>query len=136
MGKSFIYRDWEYKQVRGSSNYTGCSLVSFTSPDDSKNLVCNIYSSGVESFHESVKKVIDGHIKTSAYDLHCDFDLVKHKKTYIDYLEVIIMPTGKISYATPSHQSKLEELACKQLGVERQALLGLCPNRDTSGSLH
>lgn len=37
------------------------------------------------------------------YDLHCDFDILKHKEAYTNYLEVIILPTGRIEYAVPSH---------------------------------
>lgn len=39
--------------------------------------------------------------------LHGPFDLETHKKTFIDYLEVIIRPDGTIEYAVPSHLYKL-----------------------------
>ena len=39
--------------------------------------------------------------------LHAPFDLEIHKKTFIDYLEVIIRPDGTVEYAVPSHLYKL-----------------------------
>lgn len=39
--------------------------------------------------------------------LHRPFDIETHKKTFIDYLEVIIRPDGTIEYAVPSHMYKL-----------------------------
>lgn len=36
------------------------------------------------------------------YDLHCDFDILKHKETYTNYLEVVILRTGKVEYAVIS----------------------------------
>lgn len=41
------------------------------------------------------------------YGVHSDFDIQKHKETFIDYLEVIIDVNGRIMYAVPSHQEKL-----------------------------
>lgn len=61
------------------------------------------------------------------YDIYCDFDIEKHKQTYIDYLEVLILENGKIVYAIPSHQAKAEELCCEKLGISRQELLAMCP---------
>ena len=42
-----------------------------------------------------------------AYDLHSPFDLQQHKNTFINYLEVVIRPSGLVEYAVPSHQEKL-----------------------------
>lgn len=39
--------------------------------------------------------------------LHGPFDIETHKKTFIDYLEVIIKADGTIEYAVPSHMYKL-----------------------------
>lgn len=61
------------------------------------------------------------------YDIYCDFDLEKHKKTYIDYLEVLVLEDGKVIYAIPSHQAKAEQLCCEKLGIERKQLLAMCP---------
>ena len=61
------------------------------------------------------------------YDVYCDFDLEKHKETYINYLEVMIDKDGKIMYAVPSHQEKAIEMACESKGVDRAELSKLCP---------
>lgn len=42
--------------------------------------------------------------------LHEDFDFQTHADNFFDYLEVIIRPNGKIEYAVPSHQIKLEDV--------------------------
>ena len=42
--------------------------------------------------------------------LHAPFDINTHKKTFINYLEVIIKPDGTIEYAVPSHMMKLTEI--------------------------
>lgn len=55
------------------------------------------------------------------------FDVETHKKTFINYLEVIILPDGTIEYAVPSHQEKVIAVACKQKGITRQQLNDLCP---------
>lgn len=39
--------------------------------------------------------------------LQAPFDIETHKKTFIDYLEVIIRPDGTVEYAVPSHMYKL-----------------------------
>ena len=61
------------------------------------------------------------------YDVYCDFDLEKHKETYINYLEVMIDKDGKIMYAVPSHQEKAIEMACESKGVDRAELSKMCP---------
>ena len=63
----------------------------------------------------------------SEYNLFCEFDIEKHKQTYINYLEVVIDPDGKIIYAVPSHQEKLISVACEKLKVTRKELNELCP---------
>lgn len=62
-----------------------------------------------------------------AYDIYCDFDIEKHKQTYIDYLEVLILENGKVIYAIPSHTAKAEELCCEKLGIEWKQLADMCP---------
>ena len=42
--------------------------------------------------------------------LHKPFNVDVHKKTFINYLEVIIKPDGTIEYAVPSHMMKLTEI--------------------------
>lgn len=59
---------------------------------------------------------------TMAYDIYCAFDLEKHKQTYVQYLEVVILEDGTVEYAVPSHQEKLIALACQKKGVSRQEL--------------
>lgn len=61
------------------------------------------------------------------YDLHCPFDIEQHKKTYINYLEVVIFPDGHIEYAVPSHQEKLIDVCINKLGISRFVLERMCP---------
>lgn len=61
------------------------------------------------------------------YDVYCDFDPVKHKEKYINYLEVMILDTGKIEYAVPSHQIKAEHICCQALGISYEELVKRCP---------
>lgn len=46
-------------------------------------------------------------MKSETYDLHCEFDIEKHKATYVNYLEVVITEDGVVHYAIPSHQEYL-----------------------------
>lgn len=55
------------------------------------------------------------------------FDLEIHKKTFVNYLEVILREDGTIEYAVPSHQEKLIAIALEKLKVSRQELYNLCP---------
>ena len=64
---------------------------------------------------------------TGDYNLHCPFDIEKHKQTFKNYLEVVIDEDGTIMYAVPSHQKKAEALACAKLKVSRQELCAMCP---------
>jgi hypothetical protein len=59
--------------------------------------------------------------------LHEPFDLETHKKTFFNYLEVIISDDGTIMYAVPSHQEKLIILACQKLNVTKEELYEFCP---------
>lgn len=62
-----------------------------------------------------------------AYNIYCKFNAEEHKKTYINYLEVLILENGEIIYAVPSHQAKAEEICREKLGVTYQELLAMCP---------
>lgn len=62
-----------------------------------------------------------------SYDIYCDFDIEKHKTTYVNYLEVLILADGKVVYAVPSHQAKAEQLCCEKFGIAHKELLDMCP---------
>lgn len=61
------------------------------------------------------------------YGLHSEFDIAKHKQTFIHYLEIVINRNGYIAYAVPSHQEMMIRVACAQLGISRDELNDLCP---------
>lgn len=61
------------------------------------------------------------------YDLHSEFDIEMHKKTFVNYLEVLIEPDGHVLYAVPSHQELAIELACKKYNCSRKKLNESCP---------
>lgn len=61
------------------------------------------------------------------YNLYGKFDFEEHKKHYIHYLEIVILPNGIVEYAIPSHQEKLIEICCEKLNVSRKQLNDLCP---------
>lgn len=126
MGRSFLYKGHMYRLISDRSNRRGCKTVMFTGPDGAISKG-DIYFSSEEEFHKSCQLVIDNFNKSKAYDLHSDFDTAKHKETYINYLEVVIMPNGKVSYAVPSHQAKLESIACHKFEIDREGLLNMCP---------
>lgn len=54
--------------------------------------------------------------------LHSDFDIETHKKTFINYLEVVITYDGKVHYAVPSHQEFAIQLAMKMYGITREQI--------------
>lgn len=62
-----------------------------------------------------------------AYDLHSEFDIKKHKATFVNYLEVLIESDGHVLYAVPSHQELAIKLACKKNGWTRKQLNDACP---------
>lgn len=67
-------------------------------------------------------------MKIMNYDIHSDFDIEKHKQTFIDYLEVLILHDGSIVYAVPSHVAKAEQICCDKFKVSRDELIcKLCP---------
>lgn len=45
------------------------------------------------------------------------FNIETHKKTFINYLEVVISPDGVIEYGVPSHTAKLEQIL-RAKGIE------------------
>lgn len=59
--------------------------------------------------------------------LRAPFDVQMHKQTFINYLEVVILESGEVVYAVPSHQEKMVQLACDKLDVAREELNDLCP---------
>lgn len=59
--------------------------------------------------------------------LRSPFDIEVHKKTFINYLEVVILEDGTIVYAVPSHQKKVIEIACEKLRITEKELSDLCP---------
>ena len=50
------------------------------------------------------------------------FSIMKHKATFVNYLEVVISPDGVVSYAIPSHQMKLMQILMDQRGCTRAEL--------------
>lgn len=61
------------------------------------------------------------------YTVYSGFDIERHKRTFTNYLEVVVDEDGKIMYAVPSHQEKLIKLACEKLNVTREELNAMCP---------
>lgn len=59
--------------------------------------------------------------------LNSSFNLELHKKTFINYLEVVISPKGTIYYATPSHNAALERVLMNMLKINIKELWQLCP---------
>lgn len=62
------------------------------------------------------------------YDLYSDFDIEKHKQTYVNYLEVIITEDGVVHYAVPSHQEYLIHLLMSMRNQTRDELFASCPD--------
>ena len=121
--KSYTYRDFIYTPV--SSN--GVSRdVQFISPEGKVDRVC-VYCTDEAGLHKGCQAVIDNRCRSRVYNLHSNFDVLKHKETYINYLEVIIMPTGQVSYAVPSHTQKLEEIVCQQRNISHDDLKDIVP---------
>lgn len=60
------------------------------------------------------------------------FDIKLHKLTFIDYLEVVISPDGKVEYAVPSHLEKLLKIFMKQENIsDRAVAVKTIEDRDT-----
>lgn len=64
---------------------------------------------------------------TEEYSILSEFDIEKHKKKYVHYLEIIIEENGHVVYAVPSHQERMIKLACNKLRISRNELGALCP---------
>lgn len=41
------------------------------------------------------------------YSVYSKFDIELHKQKFINYMEAVILPSGEIQYAIPSHLEKL-----------------------------
>lgn len=65
--------------------------------------------------------------KSSGYSVYSNFDIEKHKKAFTDYLEVIILPTGKVVYAVPSHVEKLIAIAMEKHKCNKKNIVDMCP---------
>ncbi len=65
----------------------------------------------------------------SKYDVYSEFDIEQHKKTFINYLEVVILPDGTIKYAVPSHQEFLINYICEKWGITREKFKTLIPDQ-------
>lgn len=50
--------------------------------------------------------------------LHSPFDIETHKKTFINYLEIIIDSEGVCHYAIPSHNGALEKRVLDKYHIE------------------
>lgn len=50
--------------------------------------------------------------------LHGPFNADVHAKTFINYLEVVISPSGIIEYAVPSHMEKVILAGMDKAGIE------------------
>ena len=61
------------------------------------------------------------------YDVYSEFDIEKHKKHFVPYLEVMIDEDGKVHYAVPSHQEWAIAKSCEKLGVTRKELSDMTP---------
>lgn len=52
--------------------------------------------------------------KQEKYSVYSEFDIEKHKETFIHYLEVVINSDGRIEYAVPSHCEKMISIICEK----------------------
>ena len=50
--------------------------------------------------------------------LNSPFNIETHKKTFINYLEIVIDKEGICYYAVPSHNGILEMFVCKKYGIK------------------
>ncbi|MFI3329150.1 MAG: hypothetical protein R3Y05_01535 [bacterium] len=51
------------------------------------------------------------------YSVYSDFDLDKHKETFTNYCEVVILEDGTVKYAVPSHEQMLIKLYADKKGM-------------------
>lgn len=52
------------------------------------------------------------------YDVYSKFDVDEHVTHFINYCEVIILESGDIEYAVPSHVKFLERIGTEKFGPE------------------
>ena len=55
------------------------------------------------------------------------FDIQTHKRTFVDYLEIVLDENGDAHYAVPSHQMWLRNYAAKKLNLTQEELSDRCP---------
>ena len=60
-------------------------------------------------------------MRREKYGVYSAFDIEKHRETFVNYLEVIILPSGKVEYAVPSHLEKLAALGMAKHGDKSKA---------------
>lgn len=61
------------------------------------------------------------------YSVYSQFDINKHKETFVNYLEVMIDQDGTVNYAVPSHQEYAIKEACKKMNISRNQLSEMTP---------
>jgi len=59
--------------------------------------------------------------------LHGPFDIGLHKRTFVDYFEVMLDTEGVVHYAVPSHQEFLIKRAMERNHWSREELNAACP---------
>ena len=59
--------------------------------------------------------------------LHGPFSIELHKKTFMDYFEVMLDVDGVVHYAVPSHQEFLIQKAMERNHWTREQLIAACP---------
>ena len=70
--------------------------------------------------------------------LHSKFNILDHKRTFTNYLEVVILEDGTIEYAIPSHQEKLISILSQKRSQTVKQVWDSCPKEyyfDTIGWL-
>lgn len=55
------------------------------------------------------------------------FDIKRHKRSFTDYLEVVIHSDGTVEYAIPSHNEKLIAIISAKTGETREEISNRCP---------
>lgn len=55
--------------------------------------------------------------------LHSPFNIITHKKTFVNYLEVVIDDKGNIMYAVPSHMEILIKIYMERYNVSREEII-------------
>lgn len=55
------------------------------------------------------------------------FDIAVHKRTFINYLEIILDESGEAYYAVPSHREWLIKYGCRKFNVSKETFESMCP---------